>query len=64
MLPVPAFFAAVAISDGNLQAFGAPRTAWITVLLFSLLAVLTAACVIPQRRSATVPVEAAASDQD
>lgn len=64
VLPVPAFFVAVAISDGNLQAFGTPRTVWITVLLFSLLAVLTAACVIPQRRSATVPVEATASDQD
>jgi hypothetical protein len=64
LLPVPTFFAAVAISDGNLQAFGAPRTVWITVLLFSLLAVLTAACVIPQRLPARVPVEATASDQD
>jgi len=54
----------VAIADGNLEAFGAPRTVWITVLLFSLLAVLTAACVIPQRLPARVPVEAAAADQD
>ncbi len=64
LLPVPTFFAAVAISDGNLQAFGTPQTVWITVLLFSLLAVLTAACVIPQRLPARVPVEATASDQD
>ena len=55
LLPVPTFFAAVAISDGNLQAFGTPQTVWITVLLFSLLAVLTAACVIPQRLPARVP---------
>ena len=34
------------------------------MLLFSLLAVLTIACVIPQRLPAPVPVEAAASDQD
>jgi hypothetical protein len=34
------------------------------VLLFSLLAVLTVACVIPQRLPAQVPVEAAAADQD
>jgi hypothetical protein len=64
LLPVPTFFAAVAISDGNLQAFGTSRTVWITVLLFSLLAVLTVACVIPQRLPAPVPMEAAASDQD
>ena len=64
LLPVPTFFAAVAIADGNLQAFGTPQTVWITVLLFSLLAVLTAACVIPQRLPARVPVEAAAADQD
>lgn len=63
LLPVPTFFAAVAISDGNLQAFGTPQTVWITVLLFSLLAVLTAACVIPQRLPAQVPATAAA-DQD
>jgi len=63
LLPVPTFFAAVAISDGNLQAFGTPRAVWITVLLFSLLAVLTAACVIPQRLPAPVPATAAA-DQD
>jgi hypothetical protein len=43
------FFVAVAIADGNLDAFGAPRTVWTTVLLFSLLAVLTVACAIPQR---------------
>jgi simple sugar transport system permease protein len=41
-----------------------PATVWITVLLFSLLAVLTAACVIPQRLAAPVPVEAATADQD
>jgi len=64
LLPVPTFFAAVAIADGNLEAFGSPRTVWITVLLFSLLAVLTAACVIPQRLPAPVPVESAAADQD
>jgi hypothetical protein len=63
LLPVPTFFAAVAISDGDLQAFGAPRTVWITVLLFSLLAVLTAACVIPQRLPAPATATAAA-DQD
>jgi hypothetical protein len=64
VLPVPAYFAAVAVADGSLRELGGPRSAWITVLLFSLLAVLTIACVIPQRLSATVPVEAAASDQD
>jgi hypothetical protein len=64
LLPVPTFFAAVAISDGNLQAFASPRAVWVAVLLFSLLAVLTIACVIPQRVGAPVPVEAAASDQD
>jgi len=63
LLPVPTFFAAVAIADGNLEAFGTPRTVWITVLLFSLLAVLTAACVIPQRLPAPVAATAAA-DQD
>jgi hypothetical protein len=64
LLPVPTFFTAVAIADGNLEAFGSPRTVWITVLLFSLLAVLTVACVIPQRLPVPVPVEAAAADQD
>ena len=63
LLPVPTFFAAVAISDGNLESFGTPRTVWVTVLLFSLLAVLTTACVIPQRLPAPVPATAAA-DQD
>ena len=64
VLPVPAYFAAVAVADGSLRELGGPRAAWVTVLLFSLLAVLTIACVIPQRLSATVPVEAAVSDQD
>jgi hypothetical protein len=63
LLPVPTFFAAVAIADGNLQAFGTPRTVWITVLLFSLLAVLTAACVIPQRLPAPIPATATAHQE-
>jgi hypothetical protein len=49
VLPVPTFFAAVAIADGSLRELGTPQAAWTTVLLFSLLAVLTVACVIPRR---------------
>jgi hypothetical protein len=67
-LPVPAFFAAVAVADGSLRELGTPRVAWVTVLLFSHLAVLTIACVIPQRMSVPVrsaaPASAAGSDQD
>jgi hypothetical protein len=67
VLPVPAFFAAVAWF-GDLSELANPRGTWITVLLFSLLAVLTIACVIPQRMSVPVrsaaPASAAGSDQD
>jgi hypothetical protein len=48
LLPVPAFFTAVALL-GGLDDFTDPRTVWVTVQLFSLLAVLTVACAIPQR---------------
>ena len=60
LLPVPAFFVAVALL-GGLDDFTDPRTVWVTVLLFSLLAVLTVACVIPRR----VPVKVlSTADQD
>lgn len=68
MLPVPAYFAAVAVADGSLRELGGPGAAWVSVLLFSLLAVLTIACVIPQRMPVPVrpaaPASAAGSDQD
>ena len=64
VLPVPAYFAAVAVADGSLRELGGPRAAWVTVLLFSLLAVLTIACVIPQRVPDPVRATAAAADQD
>ena len=65
LLPVPAYFAAVAVADGSLRELGGPRAAWVTVLLFSLLAVLTIACVIPQRVPDPVrATTAAGSDQD
>jgi hypothetical protein len=48
VLPVPAYFVAVVVAESGLRELG-PRAAWITVLLFSLLAVMTVACVIPQR---------------
>jgi hypothetical protein len=61
VLPVPMFFAAVAIADGSLRELGTPRAAWTALLLFSLLAVLTVACVIPQRISDRV---LSTADQD
>lgn len=48
VLPVPLFFTLVALL-GGLDDFTDPRVVWTTVLLFSLLTVLTVACVIPQR---------------
>ncbi len=62
VLPVPAYFAAVAVADGSLRELGDPRAAWITVLLFSLLAVLAIACVIPQSVP-EVPATASTPDQ-
>lgn len=68
LLPIPAFFAAVAVADGSLRELGGPRAAWTTVLLFSLLAVLTSACVIPHRSADPVALPPTASapalDQD
>jgi hypothetical protein len=67
VLPVPAFFAAVAWF-GDLSELANPRGTWIPVLLFSHLAVLTIACVIPRRMPVPVrsaaPARAAGSDQD
>jgi hypothetical protein len=64
VLPIPAFLIAVAIADGSLRELGTPRAAWTMALLFSLLAVLTVACVIPQRLPDPVPATAAVADQD
>jgi hypothetical protein len=64
VLPIPAFLIAVAIADGSLRELGTPRAAWTMALLFSLLAVLTVACVIPQRLPDPVPATAVAADQD
>jgi hypothetical protein len=64
VLPVPAYFAAVAGADGSLRELGAPRGAWITLLLFSLLAVLTVACAIPQLVPDPVSVTASVPDED
>jgi hypothetical protein len=64
VLPIPAFLIAVAIADGSLRELGTPRAAWTMVLLFSLLAVLTVACVIPRRVPDPVPATAAVADQD
>lgn len=64
VLPVPAFFAAVAVVDRSLRELGGPRAAWIAVLLFSLLAVLTVACAIPQRVPDPVPETASTPRED
>ncbi len=64
MLPVPEYFAAVAVADSSLRDLGGPRAAWTTVLLFTLLAVLTVACVIPQRVPDPVPTTASTPDQN
>ncbi len=54
LLPVPAFLVAVALLD-DIRNLGTPRGAWIVVLLFSHLAVLTIACAIPRRASGRDP---------
>lgn len=52
LLPVPAFLIAVTFLD-DIRNLGTPRGAWTAVLLFSHLAVLTLACAIPHRVTAS-----------
>jgi hypothetical protein len=53
-LPVPTFLLAVTFLD-DIRNLGTPHGAWLTILLFSHIAVLTIACAIPRR-----PIEAPA----
>ena len=47
-LPVPIFLLAVTFLDA-IRNLGTPHGAWLTILLFSHIAVLTLACTIPRR---------------
>jgi hypothetical protein len=56
LLPVPTFFLAVPLLDDvRSVSISTAGGAWIVVLLFSHLAVLTVACVIPRRAMSPVP---------
>lgn len=60
LLPVPLFLLVVTVLD-DIRSLGTPRGAWMAVLLFSHLAVLTLACTIPRRETASTPATALTS---